>query len=212
MEIRKVMSGLVKKVRRHPVRAIGFLGLLGLSALTSAKDNVHFGAVTLNNPQGNHYAWGVYPKIEVKGEGTGNMLSIGLYGCNEVVEDSELVGNLRASGFVGCNFIGRNSELNGNVGVYNIVGGENYIEEHGELTGNMGAYGIVGGENCIEPYGELNGDMKAGGIIVGYNNIKPNGIIRRGDAISRGICTTGPKGYRLGTNVELGIEDYVGPD
>ena len=42
-------------------------GLAGLIALTSIKDNVHFGSVALNNPQENHYVWGILPETEIGG-------------------------------------------------------------------------------------------------------------------------------------------------
>lgn len=92
------------------------LALTGLVAITSAKDNVHFGSVTLHNPQENHYVWGFLPTTEIKGKATGNFRTYGLlFGQNELGKNSQVTGNMSLYTLVGGNTLGDNSSITGNI-------------------------------------------------------------------------------------------------
>jgi len=66
------LKGLFKKIYKHKIKTCLIVGMMGLAALTISKDNVHFGSVTLHNPQGNHYVWGLIPVTRIAGNAKGN--------------------------------------------------------------------------------------------------------------------------------------------
>ena len=80
------MTNLINKIKNignwikeNPKKMIAGAGLAGLIAITSIKDNVHFGSVALNNPQENHYVWGIIPTTTLAGENSrGNIYTFGL--------------------------------------------------------------------------------------------------------------------------------------
>ena len=109
--------GIIEKLKNHSKKAIVTLGLVGLVATVAIKDNVHFGSVTLHDPQENHYAIGLIPTINIKGEANGNMRSYGLImGNNSLGDGSSLTGDMSAYGLViGDNSLGDGSSLTGDI-------------------------------------------------------------------------------------------------
>jgi len=214
MEIKQKLKNLVSIVSRHKLASAVVVGLAGLVAVTSLKDNVHFGAVRLHNPQGNHYAWGILPTIGIEGEKDenvkGDFYSIGLIGgANNVEPNSTIIGNIGAYGLIGgANNFGLNSKITGNMGAYGLLVGVNNVEPNSTIIGNIGAYGLLVGANNFGPNSTIIGNMGAYGLIFGENNVEPNSKIT-GDVVSRGIIATSPKGRRVGTNVEIDLENYV---
>ena len=127
MTFKDKIKGFAKKLAEKPVRNITALGLAGLITLTAVKDNVHFGSVTLHNPQENHYVWGLAPTTTIK-EGSkntnGNFYSAGIiYGKNKTENNVE-VNDMKAYGLFGENNVGDNSKVN-NMKLYGLIGGEN---------------------------------------------------------------------------------------
>ena len=123
MKIKQTLEKLVKGVLKRPIRILAVAGLVGLSGLTIAKDNLHFGSMTLNNPQENHYVWGIAPKISVNGKAEGDMRAYGLGG--------------------GGNFVGDNSTLIGDMRAYGLIGGNNSVGDNSTLTGDIRAYSLI---------------------------------------------------------------------
>ena len=119
------MTNLINKIKNignwikeNPKKMIAGAGLAGLIALTSIKDNVHFGSVELNNPQENQYVWGLFPETEINGENSrGNIYTFGLLvGRNDLENNSQITGNMNAYGLVaGGNILKKNSQITGNI-------------------------------------------------------------------------------------------------
>jgi cytoskeletal protein CcmA (bactofilin family) len=163
MTINEKLKDLAQRINEHKLRFIAALGLTGLVALTSLKDNVHFGAVRLHNPQGNHYAWGVWPTIEIEGKDNikGNFYSIGLLvGANEAGNNSKITGDMTAYGLVGgINEAGNNSKITGDMKAYSLVVGVNGAGNNSTITGDMKVYCLIGGGNKAEPNSKITGDI-----------------------------------------------------
>jgi len=226
MGFRSKVEGLARKLISNPVKTAVIGGLIGLSALTLAKDNVHFGSVTLNNPQGNQYVWGVWPITKIKGDLKGNLYSGGLIGGN-VVENNSQAGNLSAYFLIGANTVGDNSQAE-NLSSYCGVGG-NKVENNSQ-AGDFSEYGLLGGTNKIGNNSQAE-NLSIRGLIYGLNRVGKDSKIRRGMSansllvgsnrvgdktevneyiISRGLVAYTPKrGFECGSDVELGIESYV---
>ena len=148
------MTNLINKIKNignwikeNPKKMIAGAGLAGLIALTSIKDNVHFGSVELNNPQENQYVWGLFPETEINGENSrGNIYTFGL--------------------FAGRNELRNNSQITGNMNVYGLFAGLNELRNNSQITGNMNAYGLFAGENDLENNSQITGDISNKGILV----------------------------------------------
>ena len=136
--------GIIEKLKNHSKKAIVTLGLVGLVATVAIKDNVHFGSVTLHDPQENHYAIGLIPTINIKGEANGNMRSYGL--------------------IMGNNSLGDGSSLTGDMSAYGLFGGNNSLGDGSSLTGDMSAYGLFGGNNSLGDGSSLTGDIISKGM------------------------------------------------
>ncbi len=94
------MSDILPKIKKFQKSLISIV-LVGLLVGITLKDNVHFGAVTLNNSQENHYAWGIAPTITAKGDIKGNLSSYGLFmGANMLRDNSSIKGNAYIKGFL----------------------------------------------------------------------------------------------------------------
>jgi hypothetical protein len=170
MIIKEKLKNLAKKVSEHRVKFVVGLGLAGLVAVTSLKDNVHFGAVRLHNPQENHYAWGIWPTIGIEGK-----------------KDENVKGNFYSIGlFAGGNNVGENSTITGNMKAYGLIAGENNVGENSTITGNMKAYSLFAGKNFVGENSTITGKID-----------------------SKGLIAWGPSGIRIGSNVEIGLENYV---
>ena len=117
------MKGLISKITKNSRKSILAVGLATLVATTAIKDNVHFGSVTLNNPQESHYTWGLFPTTEVVGDAKGNFYTFGLlYGKNKFGQNSEIIGNASAYGiFIGRNDFGDAAKITGNLTNKGIV-------------------------------------------------------------------------------------------
>ena len=147
------MTNLINKIKNignwikeNPKKMIAGAGLAGLIALTSIKDNVHFGSVALNNPQENHYVWGILPETEIGGENSkGNVYTIGLLaGGNILKENSQLTGNMNAySLLIGRNVLGNNSQITGNMNAYSLFFGENILKKNSQITGDISNKGFL---------------------------------------------------------------------
>lgn len=148
MTIKEKIKGLAKKLAEKPVRNIAALGFAGLVTITAVKDNVHFGSVTLHNPQENHYVWGLMPTITIK-KGSkntkGNLYNAGIiYGKNKI-EDNAEINNMKAYGLGGgANDVGDNTEIKGDIitkgifarnpfsfgfGSNDVIGLKNYVHK-----------------------------------------------------------------------------------
>src|SRR3989344_8703747 len=174
MTFKDKIKGFAKKLAEKPVRNITALGLAGLITLTAVKDNVHFGSVTLHNPQENHYVWGLAPTTTIK-EGSkntnGNFYSAGIiYGKNKTENNVE-VNDMKAYGLFGENNVGDNSKVN-NMKLYGLIGGENNVGDNSKVN-NMKLYGLIGGENNVGDNSKVN-NMKLYGLIGGENNVGDN--------------------------------------
>ena len=75
MTFREKIKGLANMVRSHPIKSVLATGLLALVSTTALKDNVHFvgGSLTINDPDRNHYIWGIVPLVNITGQGEGNI-------------------------------------------------------------------------------------------------------------------------------------------
>ena len=182
------LKGLAKKILERPIRNIVALGLAGLITITAAKDNVHFGSTTLHNPKENQYIWGIFPMTEIKGDAKGNIYTFGLiYGANAVDKNRNVEGSIWANGLlVGGNEVGDNSKIN--EGMY--------------------ANGLLVGGNEVGDNSKINEGMYANGLLVGGNEAGDNSVIS-GDVVSRGVIASTPLSWGLGSNKEVGLENYV---
>jgi hypothetical protein len=187
MTFKDKLSGLAKKVMKHPKKAVLALALAGLVGVTCAKDNVHCGSITLNNPQKNQYVWGLIPRVTVKGDVKGDVYTVGVLNFNHLSEDSE---------------------MNGNFNSYGIIGGDSHLWKNSKLTGDMNSYGILGGFNYLHEDSEISGDLRGKGIFVGGVEMS-EGVKVTGDVRIRGIISKNNNSTRAFKNTELGIEDYV---
>ena len=115
-------SYALKKLKENPKKSIAAIGLAALVATTAIKDNVHFGSVTLHNPQENHYTWGLMPTTTIKGDAKGNFYTIGL--------------------IVGANAVGDDSSITGNMSGYGLIFGGNEVGENFSITGDLSSKGI----------------------------------------------------------------------
>ena len=145
MTFKDKIKGFAKKLAEKPVRNITALGLAGLITLTAVKDNVHFGSVTLHNPQENHYVWGLAPTTTIK-EGSkntnGNFYSAGIiYGKNKTENNVE-VNDMKAYGLFGENNVGDNSKVN-NMKLYGLIGGISNVGDNTEINGDIITKGII---------------------------------------------------------------------
>ena len=145
MILKEKLKNLAEIINKHKVKSIVVLGLAGLVAVISLKDNVHFGAVRLHSPQRNHYALGVWPTIAITGE---------------------------------------------------------------DVKGNFYSIGLLVGKDIAEPNSTITGDMKAYGLFGGKNSVGDNSTIT-GDIASRGCFAITPMRTGIGTNVEIGLKNYV---
>ncbi len=131
-------------IKENPKKVLLGAGLIALTATTALKDNVHFGSVTLNNPQENHYVFGIHQKTEIQGKNSkGNIYTLGLVGINELRGNSQITGNMSAYGlmFAG-NFLGYHSQITGNMSAYGSIIGENFLGYHSQITGNISNKGL----------------------------------------------------------------------
>ena len=143
--IKQRLKNLAHKINNHKVKYIAGIGLAGLVAITSLKDNVHFGAVNLNNPQENHYAWGLWPTIGISGKDIkGNFYSLGL--------------------LAGSNNLDANSTITGDMKAYGLLFGANNFDDS-TITGDMKAYGLLVGWNIAEGNCKITGNIVSKGLI-----------------------------------------------
>src|SRR3989344_3885183 len=168
MTFKDKIKGFAKKLAEKPVRNITALGLAGLITLTAVKDNVHFGSVTLHNPQENHYVWGLAPTTTIK-EGSkntnGNFYSAGIiYGKNKTENNVE-VNDMKAYGL----FSGENNVEVNNMKAYGLFSGENNVGNNSKVN-DMKAYGLLGENN------DEGNNMKAYGLFSGENNVEVNNM------------------------------------
>ncbi|MEK6885635.1 MAG: hypothetical protein AABX17_01560 [Nanoarchaeota archaeon] len=115
-------KGLLKRIFEKPIRKLAIASLATLIGITTLKDNVHLGSTTLYNPQGNQYAWGIAPTLEIIGEAKGNLYSIGLV--------------------AGINLYGTNAVHNGDSRAIGLLTGINDYKTTGSHTGNSTVRGI----------------------------------------------------------------------
>ena len=143
------ITGLAKKVLddcvKRPVKTAVCAGLIGLTGLTLAKDNVHFvpiGTIEFNAPQKNQYVWGLVPIARTKGESQAKMKNFGVVGGNSV-GDSSSVGDMSAYGLlIGGNFVGDSSSV-GDMSAYGLLTGGNSVGNKTRINGNVNSRGIL---------------------------------------------------------------------
>lgn len=130
-------------IKENPTKSVLGIGLSALVATTSLKDNVHFGSVTLNNPQENQYVWGIWSETTIIGRNAkGNIHTIGLIlGQNNFENNSKITGNMNAYGFIGGNRVF--GEITGNMNAYGLIAGGNLLRENSKITGNISNKGIL---------------------------------------------------------------------
>ncbi len=199
-------------IKENPKKSILGIGLAGLIATTALKDNVHFGSVTLNNPQENHYVWGILPTTKIQGVNSkGNIYTLGLVGGgNPLGDNSQITGDMNAYGlFVGKNELGDNSQITGNMNAYGLIGGVNELGDNSQITGNMNAYGLFFGENNLGNNSQITGNMGAYSLFIGNNALGNNSQIT-GNISNKGLFVyNSVAGSSLGSNDVKGLENYV---
>lgn len=181
-------KGLLEKIKNNPKKTIAVIGLAGLIAITTAKDNVHFNSITLDSPQENHYTFGILPTTEIRGDAKGNFYTIGL--------------------IVGENLIRENSSIVGDMSVYGLIVGVNSVEENSSIVGDMYSHGLVMGLNLIKENSSIVGDMSAYGLIVGANDMLEESIIT-GNIFSHGITTMTPTEDGMGLSETTGLKNHT---
>jgi len=168
MAFRNRIKGLANIVKSHPIKSVLAAGLLALVSTTALKDNVHFvgGSLTINNPDRNHYVWGIISFVNISGEGEGNIRTYAIIaGTNTLQEDSSLKGNMFGYGLLGGgNTLRRTSRLEGNMLGLGLIG-INELNDNASLNGNSSCYGIALGMNVTESGATIRGDVKTTGII-----------------------------------------------
>lgn len=204
-------QGLVRTLIENPIKTIAALGLAGLVATTSLKDNVYWGSVTINNPQGNYYAWGLTPIITVKGENVeGNFRTYGLLAAGtSFTEGSSFKGNLESySLFAGGNEIKENSSFTGDIKSYCSFICQNIFGDKSEVNGNTSVYSLFLGYNIFRKESKITGNTTSVGLINGTNSFGDNSIVN-GNLVSKGLISDGGTGFGLGESREIGLKDYV---
>lgn len=144
-QIGQNVSDLVSRVRQNPKKTALAAAAAGLLISTTLiEDNVHFGSTTLNNPQGNHYVWGIAPTTSIIGSiGNANISTYGLIYANNEIVSKQIVyfGNLSSYGLLISNNVLDNLIFSGNltsIGAYNGL----YVDKNTSITGNINYRGL----------------------------------------------------------------------
>ena len=178
-KLKDIFESIKKVIANNKIKSLGLAGLTALVLTTGIKDNVHFGTTILNNPQENHYVWGVFPKTVIKGdEVKGNFRTYGvIYGRNNVKDSSKVEGEIDAYGLLfGTNDVGNSSEVEGGMGAYSLILGENGIGNSSKVEGGMGAYSLILGVNGVGDNTNIKGDVSTRGIFsFGHKGFSPGG-------------------------------------
>ncbi|MBI2045323.1 hypothetical protein HYT23_04665 [Candidatus Pacearchaeota archaeon] len=151
----KTLRNIIEWLKERPVKTALTLGLAGLVSVTALKDNVHFGSVNINNPQENHYTWGLAPITTIT-EATNpdvNLRTFGIiFAMNHAGENSE-VRDMSAYGglLFGGNKAGDSSRVN-DMSAYGLIFGVNDAGE-GSMIENVSSRGI----RSITPFGNRLG-------------------------------------------------------
>jgi hypothetical protein len=192
--IKEKIKSFYEKVLRNSKRTLAVAGLAGLVLTTCIKDNVHMGSVTLNNPKGNHYAWGILPKITINGRAEGSFYSMGLIsGVNEYGSNAVHNGNSVGVGLINSiNEYGLNAVHKGNSVGVGLIGSINEYGSNAVHKGNSVGVGLIGSINEYGSNAVHNGNSRVIGIILfdeeGFN-LFANKIIRENSTTNSNLKT-----------------------
>ena len=210
------MKNLINKtlnwIKENKKKTILGVGLTALLTTTALKDNVHFESVQINNPQENHYVWGIIPTTTITGkDGKGKIRTFGLiYGASELENDSELKGDAKGYGLIfGRGRVGNNSNITGDAKGYGLIGGGGDVGNNSNITGDVKGYGLISGVGDVGNNSNITGDAKGYGLSFGVGKVGNNSNIT-GDLISKGLFSYNSiTGFKLFSSSVIGLKNYV---
>jgi len=145
MTIGQSLERIANWVKEKPIKSMSVLGLAGLIAVTSLKDNVHFGSVDLYNPQENNYTWGIFPTTHIHGDSSkGNIYTVGIItGINKLENGIKHKGDVSGYGLIAAQIFGDSSAIEGDASAYGLIAAENWFENGCKITGDINSKAIL---------------------------------------------------------------------
>jgi len=208
-------KGLVGKFKdwfmKSPKRNTALSALAATTLAVAPLDNVHFGNVRLNDMQGNHYVFGVFPSNKIHGESKGNIRTFGLISAENVLgEDSTLEGNMSSFGmFFAVNMGKDDSRVTGNLSSYGLFGSANKIFRNSNIVGNMSSYGLILHANDLDKGASIRGNMSGAAAVLGLGCYEDGARVEEGDFSSVGLIAGSPRGFHFLTYSEQGMKDFT---
>ncbi|MEK6934698.1 MAG: hypothetical protein AABW46_02360 [Nanoarchaeota archaeon] len=82
-------------------------------------------------------------------------------------------------------------------------------EIYGNANGSIRTYGLFGAINSLGNTSTINGNVSGYGLIATRNELGDNSTIKKGDTDLKAVLCFGHRDFRLGTNREINISDYI---
>ena len=99
-------------------------------------------------------------------------------------------------------------DAKGNIYTFGLIYGANAVDKNRNVEGSIWANGLLVGGNEVGDNSKINEGMYANGLLVGRNEAGDNSVIS-GDVVSREVIASTPLSWGLGSNKEVGLENYV---
>lgn len=213
LSIGDICRTAVTHYRKSVITSIALAGFA--AAATTAMDNIHFGSTVLNSPAENHYVWGIAPKTEVRGNGSGDVYTFGLYARNSI-DGAILDGDLRGFGLMVENAL--NDSAVGRLLACGLFMGVNDVEGN-TFNGEVSARGLLAGisrddgstfNDGLSGYGLLVGGAMLGRGFESFK-VNPEPSVVSGDFRGRGTLVFDPDGKAFGSSTYIGLDEYLVP-
>lgn len=150
-------------IRKHWGKAIPALAIVGLSAVTLMKDNVHFGSTDFYSGSENQYVWGLFPEVQIKDGFSGDMRTYGLFTSINLESGTLMVGDMTSAGLIAAtNVFHENSVYKGAATAYAIGYAGNIFRNGVRVSGDVIARGAMvdglhaGGVGAVKELGLEN--------------------------------------------------------